>query len=107
QPEGDAVLAIQDVILSRSLRPHHPARAGPLAGIVRVGLRGSGSEIMLTTMNSTVPMRIEQIFISPGHNFFGHYRQPAGTHPTIEVEEVECVAGKGLAGDRFFPLPTH
>ena len=42
------------------------------------------------------------IFISPGHNFFGHHEQPAGTHPTISVNEVECVAGRGLFGDRFF-----
>lgn len=47
-------------------------------------------------------IRIERIFISPGHNFFGHQGKLAGTHPTVEVGEVECVAGKGLAGDRFF-----
>jgi len=45
---------------------------------------------------------IARIFISPGHNFFGHSDQPAGTHPTVELLEVECVAGKGLMGDRFF-----
>ncbi len=47
-------------------------------------------------------MTIEQLFISPGHNFFGHHEQPAGTSPLIEVSEVECVAGRGLRGDRFF-----
>ena len=47
-------------------------------------------------------IRIARIFISPGHNFFGHHDQPAGTHPTVELLEVECVAGKGLMGDRFF-----
>ena len=47
-------------------------------------------------------LRVLGIFISPGHNFFGHHEQPAGTHPTISVTEVECVAGKGLFGDRFF-----
>jgi MOSC domain-containing protein YiiM len=47
-------------------------------------------------------IQIERIFISPGHNFFGHHDRPADNHPTIEVAEVECVAGKGLAGDRFF-----
>ncbi len=46
--------------------------------------------------------RVHQIFISPGHNFFGHHGQPAGEHARIEVEQVECVAGKGLRGDRFF-----
>ena len=47
-------------------------------------------------------MRIERIFISPGHNFYGHQDQPPGEHPTVEVNEAECVAGKGLFGDRFF-----
>jgi MOSC domain-containing protein YiiM len=52
-------------------------------------------------MNALPPIRIAGIFISPGHNFFGHYRQPSGEHPTVAVAEVECVAGQGLAGDRF------
>jgi MOSC domain-containing protein YiiM len=53
-------------------------------------------------MSADTPIHIERIFISPGHNFFGHQGQAAGTHPTVEVNEVECIAGKGLAGDRFF-----
>jgi MOSC domain-containing protein YiiM len=47
-------------------------------------------------------MRVRHIFISPGHNYFGHHGQPAGTHPIVEVAEAECVAGQGLRGDRFF-----
>lgn len=47
-------------------------------------------------------MKILEIHISPGHNFFGHFGNPPGTHPTIVLEKVECVAGKGLRGDRFF-----
>lgn len=47
-------------------------------------------------------MRIRHIFISPGHNFFGHHGRPPGRHPIEEVEAVECVAGQGLRGDRFF-----
>ncbi|HAO80840.1 MAG TPA: molybdenum cofactor biosysynthesis protein [Verrucomicrobia subdivision 3 bacterium] len=47
-------------------------------------------------------IRIEQLFISPGHNFFGHYGQSAGEHPIMAVEQLECVAGHGLRGDRFF-----
>jgi MOSC domain-containing protein YiiM len=47
-------------------------------------------------------MQILHIYISPGHNFFGHHGQPAGDAPVIEVPQVECVAGKGLVGDRFF-----
>ncbi|MBI5772065.1 MAG: molybdenum cofactor biosysynthesis protein [Verrucomicrobia bacterium] len=48
------------------------------------------------------PIRLRHLFVSPGHNFFGHHGQPAGTHPINEVSEVECVAGRGLRGDRFF-----
>jgi MOSC domain-containing protein YiiM len=47
-------------------------------------------------------IRIEQLFISRGHNFFGHHGQPAGQHPMLPQEQVECVAGRGLRGDRFF-----
>jgi MOSC domain-containing protein YiiM len=47
-------------------------------------------------------IRVERIFISPGHNFFGHHDIPAGDYSTIEVHEIECVAGRGLVGDRFF-----
>lgn len=47
-------------------------------------------------------MRIEHLFISPGHNFVGHHGKPAGTNPIVAVDEVECVAGHGLRGDRYF-----
>jgi MOSC domain-containing protein YiiM len=47
-------------------------------------------------------VQIEQIFISPEHNFVGHHGQPPGTSPLIERERIECVAGKGLLGDRYF-----
>ncbi|HTL73899.1 MAG TPA: molybdenum cofactor biosysynthesis protein [bacterium] len=47
-------------------------------------------------------MKIRHLYISPGHNFFGRHEQPPGEHPTVEVAEVECVAGRGLEGDRFF-----
>ena len=47
-------------------------------------------------------MKIRQLFISPGHNYFGHHGQPAGSCPAVEVGEIECVAGRGIKGDRFF-----
>lgn len=47
-------------------------------------------------------MLVEQLFISPGHNFFGHHGQPASVHPVVPVEHVECVTGRGIRGDRFF-----
>lgn len=45
---------------------------------------------------------IRHLFISPGHNFFGHHGEEAGTNPLHEVVEIECVAGHGVRGDRFF-----
>lgn len=45
---------------------------------------------------------IEQLFISPGHNFFGHHGQLAGMNPLQKMFEIECVAGRGIRGDRFF-----
>lgn len=50
-------------------------------------------------MNSAV---IRHIFISPGHNFFGRFGQAADTHPTRDVATVNCRAGWGLEGDRFY-----
>jgi MOSC domain-containing protein YiiM len=47
-------------------------------------------------------VHVHQLFISPGHNFFGRHGQPAGENPTIEMDQVECVAGRGIRGDRFF-----
>ncbi|MEY5027096.1 MAG: hypothetical protein RLZZ244_2624 [Verrucomicrobiota bacterium] len=47
-------------------------------------------------------MAIRHIYLSAGHNFFGHYGKPPGTFGIQEVDEVRCVAGRGLEGDRFF-----
>ena len=47
-------------------------------------------------------MTVLHLFISPGHNFFGHHGQGAGSHPLLEVNHIECVAGRGIRGDRFF-----
>jgi MOSC domain-containing protein YiiM len=47
-------------------------------------------------------VRVEHLYISPGHNYFGHHGTEQGTHPLLEVPQVECVAGKGIRGDRFF-----
>lgn len=44
---------------------------------------------------------IRHIYVSPGHNYRGHHGRPAGTNPALEVDAVECVAGQGLAGDRY------
>jgi hypothetical protein len=47
-------------------------------------------------------MRLLHLYISPEHNFFGHHGLPAGEASMMERESIECVAGKGIVGDRFF-----
>ena len=47
-------------------------------------------------------VEICHLYISPAHNFFGHHGREPDDYPTIEVPAVECVAGQGLRGDRFF-----
>lgn len=65
------------------------------------------SHHLLHWPNCREPARLRSIvnvlhlYISPGHNYFGHHGQPAGAHETIAVDSVECVAGRGLIGDRF------
>jgi hypothetical protein len=47
-------------------------------------------------------MELLRIFLSDGHAYFGRFGQPAAPHAMQAVERVECVAGYGLRGDRFF-----
>ena len=42
------------------------------------------------------------LFISAGHNYFGRHEKSPGEHAIIEVERIQCVTAKGIAGDRFF-----
>jgi len=48
------------------------------------------------------PVEICHLYISPGHNFVGHHGREPDTHPIIEVAVLECVAGRGVRGDRYF-----
>jgi len=45
---------------------------------------------------------IRQIFISPGHNYFGHAGRAPDDFPLQEVDRIDCVAGHGIRGDRFY-----
>lgn len=45
---------------------------------------------------------IRHLYVSPGHNYRGHHGREPDDHPMIELDVVECVAGKGLEGDRYF-----
>lgn len=47
-------------------------------------------------------MVIRQLFISPGHNYFGHHGREPDNFPLQEVDRIECVAGHGIRGDRFY-----
>lgn len=43
-----------------------------------------------------------EIWISPGNDFRGHHGMPRGNHGITGVTQIECVAGMGLRGDRYF-----
>ena len=43
-----------------------------------------------------------EIWISPGNDFRGHHGMARGDHGITSVAEIECVAGMGLRGDRYF-----
>jgi len=51
-----------------------------------------------------IPLRVEilHLYTSPAHNYFGHHGQAPGEYPMFEVDSIECVAGHGISGDRFF-----
>ena len=45
---------------------------------------------------------VEGIWISPGHDFRGRHGKGRLENGIVALDEVECVAGRGLAGDRYF-----
>lgn len=45
---------------------------------------------------------IHHLYVSSGHNYFGHYGKPPGSHATCDVPAVTVQAGRGITGDRFF-----
>jgi hypothetical protein len=52
-------------------------------------------------------VRIRHLYISPGHNFWGQPAGSPGPHPLLALPEVECVAGRGIRGDRFFDFKEN
>lgn len=52
--------------------------------------------------DSITVMEICHLYISSGHNFFGHHGREPDEYPVTEVANIECVAGHGIRGDRFF-----
>lgn len=47
-------------------------------------------------------IEIRHLFVSPGHNFIGRHGKEALDHGVEDREEIECVAGSGIVGDRYF-----
>jgi MOSC domain-containing protein YiiM len=47
-------------------------------------------------------VEICHLYISAGHNFFGHHGHAPGDYPATEVAYIDCLAGHGIRGDRFF-----
>ncbi len=47
-------------------------------------------------------MELLHLYISPAHNFVGHHGGPPGDAPMVDAAEIECVAGQGIRGDRYF-----
>lgn len=63
--------------------------------------------LLLPDPASFIAPCVEHLFISREHNFFGHHGRPAGENPIVAVDEIECVAGRGIRGDRFFDFKTN
>ena len=53
-------------------------------------------------MPTSYRVRVEHLYLSPGHNFFGHHGEKAADHAMVEVDKALCIAGRGIHGDRFF-----
>jgi hypothetical protein len=47
-------------------------------------------------------IEIRGIFIAPGHSFYWQEPGTPAHYPMQSLDQVHCVAGKGLEGDRFF-----
>ncbi len=45
---------------------------------------------------------LQHFHIAPGHNYKGRHGLGALDYPIEEMEAIECVAGSGIIGDRFF-----
>jgi molybdopterin-guanine dinucleotide biosynthesis protein A len=46
--------------------------------------------------------KVRHLYISAEHNFFGHHGRSPGDAPMVELDQIECVAGRGIRNDRFF-----
>jgi hypothetical protein len=58
----------------------------PIPGLFHVKRLG-GHGIMIA-------VEICHLYVSPGHNFFGHHEREPDQYPTIEISMIERVAGR-------------
>lgn len=54
------------------------------------------------SMLSAMMVNLKHLYISPGHNYYGRHGKGAMNYPIEEVDSINCVAGRGIEGDRFF-----
>ena len=47
-------------------------------------------------------VEIHHLYVSPGHDFRGRHGKEALRHEVEDRDEIECVAGRGIRGDRYF-----
>ena len=47
-------------------------------------------------------LSLHHIYVADGHRYFGRHGLGSAKLPIREVNAVECVAGRGLRGDRYF-----
>jgi MOSC domain-containing protein YiiM len=52
-------------------------------------------------------VEVLHLLVSPAHAYLGRAREGAADVPTMDAEQAELVAGKGIAGDRFFGKAAH
>lgn len=50
----------------------------------------------------TYKIEIRHLFVSGGHRFKGRHGKTPQDFEMSEREKIECIAGKGIVGDRFF-----
>ncbi len=50
---------------------------------------------------------VEGIWISGGHDFRGRHGKGRMENEVIALDEVECVSGRGLVGDRYFDFKDN
>jgi MOSC domain-containing protein YiiM len=64
----------------------------------------SAARIGVKSRKSVILCRVEivHLYVSPSHNYFGHHGKLPDNYPSIEVPQIECIAGHGIRGDRFF-----